>query len=73
MFCVNCGDVFAGKCWGKQEEQSFSGLFQAGVSDSVLVLVCVKPYQCFCRGFVKTVHKFTASFQPRQTIPNEIV
>lgn len=69
VLCVNCGDVFAGKDWGEEEEQSFSvwAVPSRCVVESFLVMVYVKSYQCICRGFIKTIHKFITSFQPRKT------
>lgn len=72
VLCVNCSDVFAGKGWGKEEEQSFSVRAAPSwcVAESFLVMVYVKTYQCICRGFIKTVHKFITSFQPGKAISN---
>lgn len=72
VLCVNCSDVFAGKDWGKEEEQSFSvwAVPSRCFAEFFLVMVCVKSYQCICGSFIKTVHKFITSFQPKKTICN---
>lgn len=72
VLCVNCSDVFAGKDWGKEEEQSSSvwAVPSWCVAKAFLVLVYVQPYQCNCRGFIRAIHKFITSFQPRKTISN---
>lgn len=56
VLCVNCSDVFAGKDWGKGEEQSFSvwAVPSRCVAESFLVMVYVKSQQCICRRFIKS-------------------
>lgn len=72
VLCVKCSDVFAGRDWEEEEEQSFSvwAVPSWCVAESFLVMVYMKSYRCICGGFIKTIHKFTTSFQPRKTISN---